>query len=117
MTQIGFIGLGLMGNPMSKNLIKAGPRRCGLEPHGLAHRRCGGVGARRSTSPKEVAERSEMTITCLTDSPDVEEVILGAEGVVGGASQGSVVIDHSTIPSSVTRSDRKQAKGGGNRHA
>ena len=99
-----------MGNPMSKNLIKAGHELTVWNRTASRIDDVVAAGASGSTSPKEVAERSEVTITCLTDSPDVEEVILGASGVIEGASPGSVVIGHSTISPSVTRSIANRLK-------
>ncbi|MCW1308347.1 MAG: NAD(P)-binding domain-containing protein, partial [Candidatus Parvarchaeota archaeon] len=61
------------------------------------------MGANGASSPREVAERSDVVITMVTDSPDVEEVILGPNGVVHGARPGLIVIDMSTISPKVTR--------------
>ena len=102
-TRIGFVGLGLIGNPMSKNLVKAGHEvtvwnRTASRMDDLVA--AGGVAAE---SAKEAAMRSEVTITMVSDSPDVEEVILGKDGVIEGAKPDSVVIDMSTISPSVTR--------------
>lgn len=101
--RVGFIGLGIMGRPMCANLLKAGfpltvwnRSRPGIEE-------VVGYGAAAAASPAEVAERSDVTITMVTDSPDVELVVLGERGVVHGAAPGSVVIDMSTISPSVTR--------------
>jgi 2-hydroxy-3-oxopropionate reductase len=103
MKRIGFIGLGLMGNGMSMNLLKAGfpvtvwnRTKSKMEPLIEA----GAVGA---GSPREVAEASEIVVSIVTDSPDVEEVLLGQDGVVHGAKPGTIVIDMSTISPSVTR--------------
>ena len=103
MTKVGFIGLGLIGSPMCGNLVKADhevivwnrtPAR--MDPMVTA-------GARASTSAREVAARSAVTFTTVSDSPDVEEVILGENGVIQGAASDTVVIDMSTISPSVTR--------------
>jgi 2-hydroxy-3-oxopropionate reductase len=94
---IGFIGLGIMGKPMAKNLLKVG------YPLVVYNRRREPVadltkeGALSSNSPKEVAERTEIIITMLPDSPEVQEVILGKDGVIQGAKPNSVVIDMSSI--------------------
>jgi len=101
--QIGFIGLGIMGKPMVKNLIKAG-----YEPI-VFNRRPAPVdeliveGARSGTSAKNVAEQSDVVITMLPDTPDVESVVLGADGIVEGARPGLLLIDMSTISPVVTR--------------
>ena len=94
---VGFIGLGIMGLPMAKNILKAG------FPLVVNNRSKGPVedlvkaGALSADSPKRVAEQSEVIITMLPDSPEVKEVILGMEGVMEGAKPGSIVIDMSSI--------------------
>jgi 3-hydroxyisobutyrate dehydrogenase len=103
MKKIGFIGLGLMGSGMSMNLVKAGfPvtvwNRTASKMESLLE-----AGAKGAGSPKEVAENSDIVVSIVTDSQDVEEVILGPEGAIHGARSGSVVIDMSTISPSVTR--------------
>ncbi len=97
MKKIGFIGLGIMGKPMARNLLKAGFSL-------VVHNRSKGPveelvkeGAEAASSPKEVAQRAEVLITMVPDSPDVEKVILGKEGVLEGAKAGSIVIDMSSI--------------------
>ncbi len=101
--RIGFIGLGVMGKPMATNLLKAGYpltvwNRTRSKMSGLV-----AMGAYGANSPKEAAERSDVVITMVTDSPDVEEVVLGPNGVIHGARPGLIVIDMSTISPSVTR--------------
>ena len=103
-TKIGFIGLGLMGNPMSKNLIKAGHEVTVWNRTASRMDDVVDAGAQRATSARQVAMQSEVIITMLSDSPDVEEVVLGKEGGIEGATPGSVVIDMSTISPSTTRS-------------
>lgn len=101
--RIGFIGLGLMGKPMSLNLIKAGFE---LTVHSRSRapiEELAAAGAAVAGSPREVAESSEIVITCLPDSPDVEAVVLGNSGVLEGAAPGSLFIDHSTIKPEVAR--------------
>jgi 2-hydroxy-3-oxopropionate reductase len=95
--RIGFIGLGIMGRPMALNLIEAG---FGL----VVHSRSPGpvdelvaAGAERGTDPEDVASRSDVVITMLPDTPDVELVLLGERGVAGGIRVGSLLIDMSTI--------------------
>ena len=100
---VGFIGLGIMGKPMAKNLLKAGFSLV------VFNRSKGPVeelvreGAISADSAKGVAERAEMIITMLPDSPEVREVIVGKNGVVEGAKAGSVVIDMSSINPQVTQ--------------
>ena len=97
MERIGFIGLGIMGKPMARNLIKAG------YPMVVHSRSRGPVdelaaeGALPAASPQEVAEQSDVVITMLPDSPDVEMVVLGQDGVANGLSSGMLFIDMSTI--------------------
>lgn len=94
---IGFIGLGIMGRPMAKNLLKAG--------HALVvHSRSRGpvdelvaAGARAAGSPRDVAAAADVLITMLPNSPDVEQVALGPGGIVEGARAGLVYADMSTI--------------------
>jgi len=100
---VGFIGLGIMGRPMCKNLIQAGfplvvwnRSRPGIEE-------VVGYGAREAASPRAVAEQSDVIITMVTDSPDVRQVILGEEGIIHGVKRDIVVIDMSTISPAVTR--------------
>ena len=97
MKRVGFIGLGLMGKPMARNLMRAG------YPLTIHNRSRGPVdelaaeGATPATSPKEVAELVDVVITCLPDSPDVEQVTLGSNGIIEGGRPGLTVIDMSTI--------------------
>lgn len=102
-TRVGFIGTGLMGLPMAKNLLKAGfPVTAYNRTLSRAEplRELGGAVA---DSPRTVAERSDLVITIVSDTPDVEQVILGANGVVEAIRPGMVVIDMSTISPRVTK--------------
>jgi 3-hydroxyisobutyrate dehydrogenase len=101
--RVGFVGLGIMGAPMAANLLKAGysltvwnrtPSR--MEPL-LA------LGASAASSPAAVAAASDVTLSCVTNSPDVEAVALGPNGVAEGATPGSVYIDCSTISPETAR--------------
>lgn len=103
-TRIGFIGLGIMGAPMATHLIKAGYE---LKVYNRTDRPrvqevvdAGGV---RVASPKEAAEGSDVIISIVTDTPDVERVILGDDGAVHGAAAGSTIIDMSTVSPSATQ--------------
>jgi 2-hydroxy-3-oxopropionate reductase len=94
---IGFIGLGIMGRPMARNLLKAGYPL-------VVHSRSRGpvdeiakAGAKVGTSPRDVASQSDVLITMLPNSPDVEQVVLGRDGVIEGARPGLVLLDMSTI--------------------
>jgi len=94
---IGFIGLGIMGRPMAKNLLKAGYPL-------VVHSRSRGpvdelvqAGAKAATSPRDVAGQCEVLITMLPSSPDVELVALGKDGILEGARRGLIYVDMSTI--------------------
>jgi len=94
---IGFIGLGIMGRPMAKNLIKAGYPL-------IVHSRSRGpvddlvkAGAKATSSPKDVASQCDVLITMLPNSPDVEQVALGKDGIIEGARNGLIFVDMSTI--------------------
>jgi len=101
--KVGFIGLGMMGNPMSKNLLKAGFDLTVWNRTASKMKEIVELGAKHASSAKEVACGSEVTITMLTGSSDVEQVILGKEGVLEGLKPGGVVIDMSTIAPDVSR--------------
>ena len=95
--RIGFIGLGIMGKPMARNLLAAGfPLTVHSRSPGPVDELVG-VGATRADGPAEVAAASDVTITMLPDTADVREVALGAGGVIEGARAGSLVIDMSSI--------------------
>ncbi len=100
---VGFIGLGIMGKPMALNVLKAGFPL-------VVHSRSRGpvdevvaAGAEDGGSPKGVAERAEIILMCLPDSPDVQRVVEGPDGVFEGISPGKVVVDMSTISPVVAR--------------
>jgi 2-hydroxy-3-oxopropionate reductase len=95
--RIGFIGLGIMGKPMAKNLIKAG---FPLTVHNRSRAKVDELvkeGAAAANSPAEVASSADIVITMLPNSPDVELVALGANGLKSGAKSGQLFIDMSTI--------------------
>src|SRR5215216_4021082 len=101
--KIGFIGLGLMGKPMAKNLLKRGYPL-------VVHSRSAGpvdelvaAGAMRAESPAEVARNARRLFTMLPDSPDVERVLEGPDGVFSTVEPGSILIDSSSISPAVTR--------------
>jgi 2-hydroxy-3-oxopropionate reductase len=99
--RIGFIGLGIMGRPMAENLLKAGYELVVYNRSSKPVEETVALGAERGLSAKDVAARSEVIITMLPDSPDVEAVALGPEGIVDGISPGKIYIDMSTIAPSV----------------
>src|SRR5262245_38860788 len=94
---VGFIGLGIMGRPMARNLLRAGYPL-------VVHSRSQGpvqdlvsAGAKAARSPREVAGQVDILITMLPNSPDVELVVLGKDGVIEGAKAGLLFLDMSTI--------------------
>ena len=100
---VGFIGLGIMGRPMAKNLLKAGLPV-------VVHSRSQGpvddvvaAGAARASSPADVARRATRIITMLPDSPDVELVMEGANGIFSALQPGTILIDTSTIAPATAR--------------
>lgn len=111
--RIGFIGLGIMGKPMSQHLLHAGYPLTVLDLNRAAMDELVAAGARAGTSPKEVAAHSDVIITMLPDSPQVEQVILDKDGVLEGMRAGALVIDMSTIMPSVARkiADAVRARG------
>lgn len=97
MSKIGFIGLGIMGKPMLRNLRKAGHELVAYNIHPAGLDAVVGDGVERGTSCKDVASRTEIVITMLPDGPEVEQAILGPEGVLEGAHPGLVMVDMSSI--------------------
>lgn len=101
--RIGFIGLGIMGRPMARNLRKAGyPLIVHSRSRGPVEELVG-AGATDGGSPKAVASQSDVVITMLPDSPQVRQVLLDANGVIEGVRRGQTVIDMSTISPLVTQ--------------
>jgi 2-hydroxy-3-oxopropionate reductase len=96
-SNIGFIGLGIMGNPMCRNLLKAGHKVVVYDVVPALIDRVTEYGASRGGSSREVAEQSDIVITMLPDGPEVEQAIHGPGGVFEGARPGSTVIDMSSI--------------------
>ncbi len=95
--RIGLVGLGIMGKPMARNIMKEGYSLVVYDIVGSAVEEVVGDGAKAASSAKEVAEQSDVVITMVPDSIDSERVILGEGGVLEGASQGLVIIDMSSI--------------------
>jgi 3-hydroxyisobutyrate dehydrogenase len=102
--RVGFVGLGIMGSPMAENLVKAGHQ---LSVFNRSARpsvsRLESMGARVAVSPKQVAQECDVIVVMVTDSLDVEQVVLGPSGIIQGVRPGATVIDMSTISPSVTR--------------
>ena len=94
---IGFIGLGIMGKPMAKNLLKAGHTLVVYDVVAAPVKELVEAGATAGTSPKDVASRNDLIITMLPNSPHVKKAVLGEGGVIEGARPGSVLVDMSSI--------------------
>jgi 2-hydroxy-3-oxopropionate reductase len=110
MKKIGFIGLGIMGNPMAKNLLKAGHS---LTVYDIVADKIKDVvkaGAQAGSSSKDVAAKSELVITMLPNSPEVKEAVLGPGGVLEGAKPGTVLIDMSSIAPLASKEVAEKAK-------
>lgn len=104
----GFVGLGIMGAPMAQNLLKAGFEVTVWNRTAARMEPLVAAGARPAASPAEVAAASDVTVSCVTNSADVEQVALGPGGVIEGAPRGSVYIDCSTIAPGTARSVASQ---------
>jgi len=98
---IGFIGLGIMGRPMAKNLIKAGYKLVVFDKFAKSDDLVA-LGAEGASSSKEVASKSDVVITMLPNSPHVKDVILGEGGVLEGSKSGQIVVDMSSIAPAVS---------------
>jgi 2-hydroxy-3-oxopropionate reductase len=103
MERIGLIGLGIMGKPMARNLLKAGYTLTVHDINRAAVDELAGEGAAAASSAKEAAEKSDVVIAMLPDSPDVEAVVLGPSGALEGVKKGALFIDMSTIAPSTSR--------------
>lgn len=101
--KVAFIGLGTMGAPMAENILKAGfpltvHNRTRAKEEALVN-----AGALPAGFPAAAAAEADVVVTCLSDTPDVEAVIIGEKGVIHGAAEGTIVVDMSTISPSATR--------------
>ena len=103
MGQIGFIGLGIMGKPMARNLLKAGYSLVVYDVASAPVAELTAAGAEAGESSSDTARRVEMVITMLPDGPDVEKAVLGPGGVLEGARPGSMVVDMSSISPTVSQ--------------
>jgi 2-hydroxy-3-oxopropionate reductase len=95
--KIGFIGLGIMGRPMARNLLKAGHKLVVYDLFPASIQELVAAGAVAAVSAKEAAQRSDVIITMLPDGPDVEKAVLAKGGVLEGTRPGSVIVDMSSI--------------------
>jgi 3-hydroxyisobutyrate dehydrogenase len=101
--RVGFIGLGTMGAPMARNLLSA---EHDVTVHNRTREReepLAELGASRASTPAEAAADADVVVTMVSDTPDVEAVLFGADGVASGAREGTVVVDMSTISADATR--------------
>ena len=103
MSKVGFIGLGIMGKPMSRNLIKAGYQIVIYDIDKAPVEELEQAGAEVGASPMDVASKTHVIITMLPNSPHVKAVVLGKDGVIEGAQKGSIVVDMSSITPIVSR--------------
>ena len=108
MTELGFIGLGIMGKPMASHLVKAGHtvHVCDLAEESVKHL-CS-LGGKACSCCKEIAQKSDIIFIMVPDTPDVEAVLFGAEGVAEGLKPGSIVVDMSSISPIATKEFAKK---------
>ncbi|MDR3265369.1 MAG: 2-hydroxy-3-oxopropionate reductase [Synergistaceae bacterium] len=103
MSKIGFIGLGIMGKPMAKNLLKAGKSLVAFDVVKSALAEVTAAGATGAASPAEVTAAADIVVTMLPNSPHVREVVCGEKGVLSSVRKGQIVIDMSSIAPLVSR--------------
>jgi len=113
MTELGFIGLGIMGKPMASHLVKAGHtvHVCDLVQESVRHL-CQ-LGGKACSCCREIAQRSDIIFIMVPDTPDVEVVLFGAEGVAEGLKPGAIVVDMSSISPIATKEFAKRLAGMG----
>lgn len=101
--KIGFIGLGIMGRPMARNLIEAGHQLVVSAHNADAAREMTAAGASSAATPRDIAAQVDLVITMLPNSPDVAAVALGPQGIIEGAHPGLILVDMSSIAPLVAR--------------
>jgi len=101
--KVGYIGLGIMGKPIAKNIMKAGYPMVVYNRSRAAVDELAETGAEPASNPAEVAKKADVIFTNLPDSPDVELVALGKEGIIEGCHEGLIFVDNSTIKPAVAR--------------
>lgn len=111
MSKIGFIGLGIMGGPMAANLVRAGHEVAGYNRSPAKTERLVEQGGAAASSVAEAVRDADVVITVLPDSPDVEAVVLGEDGVLANAPEGALLIDCSTVRPDVPRRIAERAAG------
>ena len=97
MATLGFVGLGIMGRPMMNNLLKAGHKVVAYTRSTGVLDACVAEGAQRAASNREVGEKADIIFTMLPDGPEVEQVVLGAGGILEGCKRGAMIVDLSSI--------------------
>lgn len=110
MERVGFIGLGIMGKPMAFHLLEAGYPLTVFNRSKGSQNELVAAGAASGESPRDVAERSDVVITMLPDSPDVERVVLGTDGVLEALRPDGLIVDMSTVLPSLARAIHDKAK-------
>ncbi len=108
--RVGFVGLGIMGKPMAGHLLKAGYPLTVFNRTRSKTDELGSQGARVASTPAEVGANADIVITMVSDSPDVQEVVAGKNGVIEGLAPGGLVIDMSTISPAVERELDRQLR-------
>ena len=103
MLRIGYIGLGLMGKPICRNLMKSGYPLIVLNRSKAVMEELASEGAKTASTPAEVARQVDIIFTNLPDSPDVEKVVLGKDGILEGSHPGLIYVDNSTIKPATAR--------------
>jgi 2-hydroxy-3-oxopropionate reductase len=111
MLKVGYIGLGLMGKSIARNILKAGFPLIIHNRSSLAVEELVSEGARAASSPAEVASQVDVVFTNLPDTPDVEKVVLGEKGIASGARPGLIWVDNSTIKPAAARSLAEKLSG------
>lgn len=106
MTRLGFIGLGIMGHGMAANLIEGGNK---LTVWNRTASKASDLDAAVATNPHDLGEASDIVFVCVSDTPDVEEVVFGDYGVIHGMTEGDTLVDHSTISASATQEFAERA--------
>jgi len=101
--RVGYVGLGIMGRPMALNLLKAGFETAVYARRQESMAPLVAAGARACANPAEVAKHADVVFTNVSDTPDVEEMVLGENGILQGAAPGVIVVDMSTISPVATR--------------
>src|SRR5947209_10673284 len=101
--RVGFIGLGIMGRPMAGQILRSGFPLTVFNRTASKTAELAALGASVADSPADVAARSEITITMVTDTPDVEQVVAGPGGILEAIRPGSIVVDMSTVSPALER--------------